>query len=115
MLNVKHNEHECLSSAVPNLRIKTNPRMQVCVSVFLSTVEFYFLHMQHCILLYFTGVAGDTCDWFQICKCFTYLDMMVTSSYPEAGEIVSKRNRKFSFVSGKVGGFVKYCELMGRI
>lgn len=117
MLNFKHSKHECLSSAITNLRLKTNLRMQVSISVFLPTVEFYYLHMQHCILLYFTGAAGDTCDRFQICRCFTYPDMMVTSSYTEAGERVSKRKSTFLLcvLCWDVGGFMKYGELMGRI
>lgn len=106
MLN---SEHECSSSAVTDLRVKTNSRMQVYISVFFPTVEFYFLHMQHCILLYFTGVAGDTCDWFQIRKCFKYPDVMGTVKHTEADEIVSKIKwtglHLFSFVSfvDKVG------------
>lgn len=29
----------------------------------------FTLHIQHCILLCWTGLTGDTFDWYQISKC----------------------------------------------
>lgn len=74
-----HSGYECFSSAVTNLQTlnqSVHALVYLCGLTKASMarndkhVEFT-LHTQHCILLYWPGLTGDTFDWIQICKCIT--------------------------------------------